>query len=260
MTALSIGRGVTLGSAEELEAALRHIGATRYHSLHPFHRLLHGGKLNKGQVQAWALNRYYYQSTIPIKDAVVISRFRDRATRVEWRHRIEDHDGEVGSEGGIERWLKLFVAVGLDEGMVKREEGILPATRFAVDAYVRFVWDKPLTEAIASSLTELFSPGIIKERVSGMLASYDFIDEETLSYFKPRLNQAPRDAEFALAYVKQHAKTPEERRKVCEALLFKCDVLWSQLDALHHAYVLGGGIPPGCFEPHEQTYAVGKVA
>src|SRR5262249_29043383 len=107
MTALSIGKGVVLNSAEELETTLRHIGATRYHSLHPFHRLLHGGKLNKGQVQAWALNRYYYQSTIPIKDAVVISRFRDRATRVEWRHRIEDHDGDVGSEGGIERWLKL---------------------------------------------------------------------------------------------------------------------------------------------------------
>ena len=97
MTALSIGKGITLNSAEELEATLRHIGATRYHNLHPFHRLLHGGKLNKGQVQAWALNRYFYQSTIPLKDAMVISRFRDRATRIEWRHRIEDHDGDIGS-------------------------------------------------------------------------------------------------------------------------------------------------------------------
>jgi pyrroloquinoline-quinone synthase len=103
MTALSIGKGITLNSAEELEATLRHIGATRYHNLHPFHRLLHGGKLNKGQVQAWALNRYYYQSTIPLKDAMVISRFRDRATRIEWRHRIEDHDGDAGTEGGIAR-------------------------------------------------------------------------------------------------------------------------------------------------------------
>jgi hypothetical protein len=160
MTALSIGKGVMLDSAEELEAALRQIGAARYHNLHPFHRLLHGGKLNKGQVQAWALNRYYYQSTIPIKDAVVISRFRDRTTRMEWRHRIEDHDGEVGSEGGIERWLKLTEGLGLDTAYVESTEGILPATRFAVEAYVHFVRDRSPLEAIASSLTELFASAI----------------------------------------------------------------------------------------------------
>src|SRR6201982_4186728 len=133
MTASSLGKGTALNSAEELEAALRHIGETRYHNLHPFHRLLHGGKLNKGQVQAWALNRYYYQSSIPIKDAVVISRFRDRPTRIEWRHRIEDHDGAVGTEGGIDRWLKLTEGLGLDSGYVESAEGILAATRFAVD-------------------------------------------------------------------------------------------------------------------------------
>ena len=133
LSALSIDPGVPLDTAEQLEAALREIGATRYHSLHPFHKLLHGGRLNKGQVQAWALNRYYYQSTIPIKDAVVISRFRDRATRLEWRHRIEDHDGDVGSEGGIERWLKLTEGLGLDTAYVESTEGILPATRFAVE-------------------------------------------------------------------------------------------------------------------------------
>src|SRR3954454_12532366 len=142
MTALSIGKDIRLTSAEELEATLRHIGATRYHSLHPFHRLLHGGKLNKGQVQAWALNRYYYQSTIPLKDAVVISRFRDRATRIEWRHRIEDHDGDIRTEGGIERWLKLTEGLGLDNAYVESAEGILAAARFAVDAYVQFVRDR----------------------------------------------------------------------------------------------------------------------
>ena len=121
MTAYSLGKGVSLNSAAELEAALRRIGAARYHNLHPFHRLLHGGKLNKGQVQAWALNRYYYQSTIPIKDAVVISRFRDRKIRMEWRHRIEDHDGDPGAEGGIERWLKLTEGLGLEfPGVVER--------------------------------------------------------------------------------------------------------------------------------------------
>ena len=159
-TAFSLVADKPLQNAEELEAALRHIGATRSHNLHPFHGLLHGGKLNKGQVQAWALNRYYYQSTIPIKDAVVISRFRDRDTRLEWRHRIEDHDGDVGSEGGIERWLKLTEGLGLDSGYVESAEGILPATRFAVDAYVNFVRDRTPLEAIASSLTEMFAPNL----------------------------------------------------------------------------------------------------
>lgn len=248
MTAFSINGAAPLQSADELEAALRQIGATRYHNLHPFHRLLHSGKLNKGQVQAWALNRYYYQSTIPIKDAVVISRFRDRATRVEWRHRIEDHDGDLGSEGGIERWLKLTEGLGLDSAYVESTEGILPATRFAVDAYVHFVRDRTPLEAIASSLTELFAPNLHEERISGMLAHYDFVNPEIMSYFKRRLTQAPRDADFALQYVKRHASTPSEREAVCNALIFKTNVLWAQLDALHHAYV-EGHIPPGAFVP-----------
>src|SRR6202008_1721608 len=154
---LSIGKGVTLDSAADLEATLRRIGEVRYHNLHPFHRLLHGGKLNKGQVQAWALNRYFYQSTIPLKDAVVISRFRERNIRMEWRHRIEDHDGDVGSEGGIERWLKLTEGAGLDSAYVESTEGILPATRFAVEAYVFFSREKPPLGAFASSWTELFA-------------------------------------------------------------------------------------------------------
>ena len=248
MTALSIGKDVSINSAEELEAALRQIGAARYHNLHPFHRLLHGGKLNKGQVQAWALNRYYYQSTIPIKDAVVISRFRDRATRLEWRHRIEDHDGDVGSEGGIERWLKLTEGLGLDTAYVESTEGILPATRFAVEAYVHYVRDRSPLEAIASSLTELFAPNLHEERISGMLQHYDFVNPDTMSYFKRRLAQAPRDAGFALDYVKAHATTPDQRAAVCNALIFKTNVLWVQLDALYHAYV-EGHIPPGAFVP-----------
>ncbi|WFU42992.1 pyrroloquinoline-quinone synthase PqqC [Bradyrhizobium sp. CB82] len=248
MTALSIGKDIRLNSAEELEATLRHIGATRYHSLHPFHKLLHGGKLNKGQVQAWALNRYYYQSTIPLKDAVVISRFRDRATRLEWRHRIEDHDGDVGSEGGIERWIKLTEGLGLDTAYVESTEGILPATRFAVEAYVHFCREKSPLEAIASSLTELFAPSIHEERIVGMLEHYDFVNPDIMSYFKRRLTQAPRDANFALDYVRKHARTPEERAAVCNALIFKTNVLWVQLDALYHAYV-DGHIPPGAFVP-----------
>ena len=251
MTSFSVATDAPLDTAEQLETQLRHIGATRYHSLHPFHKLLHGGKLDKGQVQAWALNRYYYQSSIPIKDAVVISRFRDRATRIEWRHRIEDHDGAVGTEGGIDRWLKLTEGLGLDTAYVESAEGILAATRFAVDAYVHFVRDRSPLEAIASSLTELFAPNLHEERISGMLQHYDFINPSVMTYFKRRLEQAPRDAEFALHYVKANARTPYERQLVCNALIFKTNVLWVQLDALYHAYV-EGHIPPGAFVPQVQ--------
>ncbi|AKR54822.1 Pyrroloquinoline-quinone synthase [Devosia sp. H5989] len=248
MTAFSVATDAPLNSPEELETQLRHIGATRYHSLHPFHRLLHGGKLDKGQVQAWALNRYYYQSSIPIKDAVVLSRFRDRNIRLEWRHRIEDHDGNFDTEGGIERWIKLTEGLGLDTDYVESAEGILPATRFAVDAYVHFVRDRSPLEAIASSLTELFAPNLHEERISGMLKHYDFINPNVMTYFQRRLEQAPRDANFALAYVKDHATTPEQRALVCNALIFKTNVLWVQLDALYHAYV-EGNVPPGAFVP-----------
>ncbi len=248
MTSFSVATDAPLDTAEQLETQLRHIGATRYHSLHPFHKLLHGGKLDKGQVQAWALNRYYYQSSIPIKDAVVISRFRDRPTRIEWRHRIEDHDGAIGTEGGIDRWLKLTEGLGLDTDYVESAEGILAATRFAVDAYVHFVRDRSPLEAIASSLTELFAPNLHEERISGMLQHYDFINPNVMTYFKRRLEQAPRDADFALQYVKANARTPYERQLVCNALIFKTNVLWVQLDALYHAYV-EGHIPPGAFVP-----------
>jgi pyrroloquinoline-quinone synthase len=239
---------------DELEAALRQIGAERYHNLHPFHRALHDGKLSRGQVQAWALNRYYYQSRIPAKDAFLIARLPDPALRRLWRSRLEDHDGdlqpaEAEQNGGIARWLKLTDGLGLDRDYVVSTRGILGGTRFAVDAYVNFVRDRPLLEAIASSLTEMFSPDIISERVSGMLRHYDFITPETLAYFKPRLTQAPKDVAFALGYVREHARTVEQQDAVLQALNFKCDVLWSQLDALDCAYVAPGRIPPGAFTP-----------
>ena len=132
----------------------------------------------------------------------MISRFRDRGIRLEWRHRIEDHDGDLGTEGGIERWLKLTEGLGLDSAYVESAEGILPATRFAVDAYVHFVRDKTPLEAIASSLTELFAPNLHEERISGMLKHYDFVNPDIMRYFSRRMEQAPRDANFALKYVK----------------------------------------------------------
>ncbi|MCW1843252.1 pyrroloquinoline-quinone synthase PqqC [Prosthecomicrobium hirschii] len=232
---------------DELEAALRKVGAERYHNLHPFHHLLHGGKLNKGQVQAWALNRYCYQSAIPRKDAALMSRCDDRDLRREWIHRITDHDGTGEDPGGIERWLVLTDGLGLDRDYVVSKRGALPATKFAVEAYVHFTRDKPLLEAVASSLTELFAPGIHKERISGMLENYDFIDEKVIAYFRRRLDQAPKDADFALDYVKKNARTPDQQEAVIAALTFKTEVLWSQLDALYFAYVDPGMPPPGVF-------------
>jgi coenzyme PQQ biosynthesis protein C len=233
----------------ELEARLRQIGAERYHNLHPFHKLLHAGKLTRGQVQAWALNRYYYQSRIPLKDAALIARAEDPDLRRIWRQRLIDHDGERAGEGGIARWLALTDGLGLDRDYVASTKGVLPATRFAVEAYVRFVRERSLLEAVASSLTEMFSPNIIAERVSGMLKNYDFISEKTLAYFNARLTQAPRDADFALDYVKREARTPDQQHAALAALEFKCDVLWAQLDALHHAYVAPAQVPPGAFMP-----------
>ena len=234
---------------DELEAALRDIGARRYHRLHPFHQLLHGGKCTKGQVQAWALNRYYYQSMIPIKDASLIARCDDPAVRREWRSRLVDHDGEDEGDGGIARWLKLTDGLGLDRDYVTSLRGLLPGTRFAVEAYIRFVREKTLLEAVASSLTELFSPQIISERMDGMLANYPFATRETLAYFDKRPPQAAKDSDFALGYVKKNAQTPEQQQQVLAALEFKCSVLWTMCDALHHAYVEPKDIPPGAFKP-----------
>jgi pyrroloquinoline-quinone synthase len=236
-------------SPEALEAALRAVGAERYHDLHPFHDLLHGGKLTKGQVQAWALNRYCYQAAIPRKDASLMGRCDDRELRREWLHRITDHDGYGADSGGIERWLVLTDGLGLDRDYVISQEGALPGTKFAVEAYVRFVREKPLLEAVASSLTELFAPSIHRRRIAGMLEHYDFINEKVVAYFRRRLDQAPRDADFALDYVKRHATTVEQQRGVIAALTFKTEVLWAQLDALHYSYVTPGLIPPGAFRP-----------
>ncbi len=163
-------------SPEGLEARLRAIGAERYHDKHPFHKLLHGGALDRGQVQAWVLNRYCYQSAIPRKDAALISRVHDVELRREWRRRIVDHDGDNSGDGGIERWLILAEGVGLDRDYVSSTKGALAATKFAVEAYVRFVREKSLLEAIASSLTELFAPDIHRERIAGLLEHYDFAE------------------------------------------------------------------------------------
>jgi coenzyme PQQ biosynthesis protein C len=246
-------------SPQELETALRNVGAERYHNRHRFHARQYSGQCSYEEIQAWALNRYYYQSMIPIKDATVLTRLTDTEDRRQWRKRIEDHDGLQPGDGGIERWLKLTDSLGFPRDYVISTEGILPATRFAVDAYVEFCRDRSPLEAVASSLTELFSPNIISERMSGMLANYDFVSKETLAYFSQRPPQAKRDAEWALAFVKTHAKTRAEQEQAIKALQFKCNVLWAQLDALWSAYV-DKALPPDAWVPGTKVVARGKAA
>jgi pyrroloquinoline-quinone synthase len=224
------------------------IGEERYHHKHPFHGLMHDGKLTRGQLQAWALNRYYYQSRIPIKDAAILARSEDPAFRRAWRKRILDHDGDGVKPGGIEKWLRLVEATGLSREQAFQDEGILPATRYAVQAYVDFVSTRSHLEAVASSLTEMFSKKLITLRMDRLRRHYPWLSSG-LDYFTGRLRQAPEDADFALAWVVKHAQTREEQDKAHAALRAKCDILWAQLDALYFSYVQPGWPPPGAFCP-----------
>jgi len=227
------------------------IGEERYHHKHPFHLLMHEGALTRGQLQAWALNRYYYQSNIPRKDAAILARSRDHGFRLAWRKRLADHDGDGSQPGGIEKWLKLVEATGLPRLKAIRGEGILPATRFAVDSYIQFVSSRTELEAVASSLTELFSHKLIALRMDRLRQHYPWLSEG-LDYFTGRLSQAPEDAEFALSWVVKHARTRREQDAAHEALAAKCDILWAMLDALYFAYVNPGWPAPGAFRPDEE--------
>ena len=233
-------------SLDELRAALRKVGDERYHHRHPFHLLMHEGKLNRGQLQAWALNRYYYQSAIPIKDAIILSRSDDPDFRRVWRKRIVDHDGDGQTKGGIQKWLRLAEATGLDAERVISKKEILPATVYAVNEYINLVRTRPLAEAVASSLTELFSRDLIALRMDRMRQHYPWLSSG-LAYFEARLDQAPEDAAFAFQYAYEHAKDRAEQERVIQALRDKCDILWAQLDALYFAYVQPGWPPPGAF-------------
>ena len=235
-------------SESDFIAGFHAIGEERYHHKHPFHKLMHEGALSRGQMQAWALNRYYYQSHIPRKDSALLARSDDQGFRVAWRKRLEDHDGDGEAPGGVEKWLKLVESTGLPRIHAVRGDGILPATRFAVDAYVNFVSTHSHLEAVASSLTELFSQRLISLRMDKLREFYPWMSSG-LDYFTGRLTQAPEDAEFALAWVVKHARTREEQDAAHAALRAKCDILWAMLDALYFAYVQPGWPPPGAFHP-----------
>ncbi len=233
-------------SPEQLRVALRQVGAERYHHQHPFHLLMHEGKLTRRQLQAWVLNRYYYQSMIPIKDAIILSRSEDSDFRRAWRKRLVDHDGDGPGEGGIRRWLKLAEGTGLNTRRVASGREVLPATRYAVNEYLNLVRTRSFLEAVASSLTELFSRDLIALRMGKLREHYPWLSQ-SLDYFQARLHQAPEDVAFTIEYVTQNAKTREDQEKVIQALRDKCDILWTQLDALYFAYVQPGWPPPGAF-------------
>ncbi len=207
------------------------VGAERYHDKHPFHRKLVAGELTPSQMQAWVANRYYYQKAIPIKDALILANLPCPEYRRIWIQRIYDHDGTSDREGGTAMWFALARAVGLDDDEVRSERLVAPATYFAVDAYVNFARVKPWLESVASSLTELFGPPAMMERVQAIVAKYPWIDRRGLAYFEHRIPIAKRDAEVALSWVVTEATTREQQDRCVQALRFKCNVLWSILDA-----------------------------
>jgi pyrroloquinoline-quinone synthase len=225
----------TMPETDSFVAALR-ARSQGYHDRHPFQRRMNEGKLSRWQIQGWAANRFYYQENIPRKDAAIIANCPDRDVRRRWVQRILDHDGAAGSEGGIEAWLCLAEAVGLTREEVRDERHVVPGVRFAVDAYINFARTKPWVEAVASSLTELFAPDLMAERLAAFERYYPWIDPAGLAYFRARLTQAPRDSQHALQVVTQRCRTPDERAAAVAALSFKCDVLWSVLDAVDRAY------------------------
>jgi pyrroloquinoline-quinone synthase len=235
---------------EELGVRLRGVGEQRYHHKHPFHLLMHEGKLTRGQLQAWVLNRYYYQSRIPIKDAIILSRSDDPGFRRAWRKRVLDHDGDKDPVGGIERWIRLAKALGLPRERVVSCKEVLPGVRYAVEAYVNLVRNRSLLEAVASSLTELFSRDLITLRMDALRHHYPWLSDG-LDYFEARLDQAPADAQFAFQFVADHAPTYAEQEKAIQALREKCEILWAQLDSIYYAYVQPGWPPPGAFRPEE---------
>ena len=249
-SAAEVADNSSLLSAEELKARLRRVGEERYHYRHPFHLMMHEGQLSRGQLQAWALNRYYYQSRIPIKDAIILSRSGDANFRRAWRKRVVDHDGTATQEGGIERWIRLAEATGLDRERVTRCDEVLPAVRYAVDAYLDLVKNRTFLEAVASSLTELFSRDLIALRMDRLRQHYSWLSGG-LDYFTARLDQAPEDARFALQWATEHAPTRSEQELVIGTLRAKCDILWAQLDALYFSYVQPGWPPPGAFRIQE---------
>jgi pyrroloquinoline-quinone synthase len=226
----------TISGTEAGFVELLRAHSQRYHDAHPFHVRMNAGQLTPDQLRGWIANRFCYQENIPRKDAAILSNCPDPDVRRRWIRRIVDHDGSAAGDGGIEAWLRLGEAAGLTRAEIRDHRHLVPGVRFAVDAYVTFCRTRPWVEAVASSLTELFAPDLMAERLAAFERYYPWIDAAGLAYFRARLDQAPRDCEHALEVVTAHCLTAESQALALDALSFKCDVLWSMMDAIDRAY------------------------
>lgn len=211
---------------------LRSEGMARYHDSHSFHAAMHEGRLDQSQLQRWVVNRFYYQTRIPIKDAVIVSKSEDSAFRRAWLRRIIDHDGTEPGQGGLELWLRLGEALGVERARMLSLDEVLPGVRFACDAYVTFVREASLLEAVASSLTEFFSPELMTRRIAAFEQHYPFVSAQGLEYFRQRVPRAKRDSAEAVEFVLQHATTREQQEACVRALIHKTDILWHLLDCV----------------------------
>lgn len=221
--------------ADLFTARLRGEGFARYHHAHPFHVRMHEGQLTAHQLRQWVLNRYYYQTRIPIKDALILAKSEDPLFRRAWIRRISDHDGDSASDGGLAQWRRLAVGVGVDEETLVSFRAVLPGVRLACDGYVSFVRDATLLEAVASSLTELFAPELMAARIAAWERHYPWVNREALDYFRSRVSRASHDAEEALEFVLAHATTAERQDRCVAALVRKTEILWHVLDCLSAA-------------------------
>ncbi|MDF3065242.1 MAG: hypothetical protein K0R38_843 [Polyangiaceae bacterium] len=219
-------------SREELTARLRQEGTARYHDLHPFHVAMHEGRLRRRELERWVINRYYYQTRIPIKDALIVAKSMDPAFRRSWLRRIVDHDGAEAGQGGLELWLRLGEALGVERARLLGMQEVLPGVRFACDAYVTFVRESSLVEAVASSLTEFFAPDLMSRRIAAFEQHYSFVDPRALDYFRERVPRARRDSNEAIDYVLEHAATREAQEACVQALIRKTQILWHLLDCV----------------------------
>ena len=220
---------------EALADALRAFSRS-YYANHPFHQLMHEGRLTPRQLQGWVANRLAYQRAVPRKDAAILSNCPDPAVRREWLQRIVDHDGTEPGTGGIEMWIRLGEAIGVPREEMEDERHVLPGVRFASEAYVTFCRTKPWVDGVAASLTELFAPDLMRRRIAAFPQHYSWIRPEALEYFKSRLTQAPRDSQQGLQLVQAHCTTIETQQRAFDALAFKLEMLWVMIDTIHHAY------------------------
>jgi pyrroloquinoline-quinone synthase len=239
-----VSQSAPLGKEEFVEW-LRREGEHRYHDHHRYHALMHEGALTRVQLQQWVLNRYYYQTRIPVKDAIILSKSEDPEFRRMWIRRIRDHDGDEPGQGGLELWLRLAEGVGLDREEVASCRSVLPGVRFACDGYVELVRERTLLEAVASSLTEFFAPDLMSRRVLAWEQHYPWVSPEMLAYFRSRVPRARRDSEEAIDFVVRHASTRDMQERCVAALIRKTEILWHLLDTVYAAYIDPGWGPAG---------------